>query len=124
LYTLSLHDALPIWPQARAGAGGPPGMRAGAPDPSMRAQLRQRMLERMQENFASFTRTLDDDQRARWNAALASALGATRATIYRLSDGQREPVQVRVGASDGSSTEIRGPVQAGDEIITGERARR
>ena len=110
--------------QARRQEAGPPSMRGGAPDPSMRAQLRQRMLERMQENFASFTRTLDDAQRARWNAALASSLGATRATIYRLADGQREAVQVRVGASDGSSTEIRGPVQAGDEIITGERARR
>ena len=90
----------------------------------MRAQLRQRMLERMQESFAPFTRTLDDAQRARWNAALASSLSATRATLYRLADGQREAVQVRVGASDGSSTEIRGAVQAGDEIITGERARR
>ena len=112
-------------PAARAGAGGPPGMRGGgAPDPSMRAQLRQRMLERMQEHFAPFTRTLDDAQRTRWNAALASSLGATRATVYRLADGRPEAVQVRLGASDGSSTEIRGPVQAGDAIITGERARR
>ena len=90
----------------------------------MRAQLRQRMLERMQEHFAPFTRTLDDAQRARWNAALASSRAATRATIYRLADGRPEPVQVRVGASDGSSSEIRGGVEAGDEIITGERARR
>ena len=112
--------------QSRSGAGGPPGMatRGGAPDPAMRAQMRQRMLERMQESFAGFTRTLDDAQRARWNAALASSLGATRATLYRLVDGEREAVQVRVGASDGTSTEVRGGVEAGDEIITGERARR
>lgn len=108
------------------GAGGPPGMsmRAGAPDPAMRAQIRQRMLERMQENFAGFTRTLDEGQRARWNVALAASLNATRTTLYRLVDGRREAVQVRVGASDGSSTEVRGGVDAGDEIITGERARR
>src|SRR5690606_18172808 len=111
--------------QSRSGAGGPPGMaRGGAPDPAMRAQIRQRMLERMQESFAGFTRTLDESQRARWNAALASSLGATRATLYRLVDGRREAVQVRVGASDGTSTEVRGGVEAGDEIITGERARR
>ncbi|MGJ4729972.1 efflux RND transporter periplasmic adaptor subunit, partial [Luteimonas sp. SDU101] len=110
----------------RGGAGGPPGMamRAGAPDPALRAQMRQRMLERMQENFAGFTRTLDETQRARWNSALAASLNATRATLYRLVDGQREAVQVRVGASDGSSTEVRGGVEAGDEIITGERSRR
>jgi len=112
--------------QTRGGTGGPPGMatRGGAPDPAMRAQIRQRMLERMQESFAGFTRTLDDAQRARWNAALASSLGATRATLYRLVDGRREPVLVRVGASDGTSTEVRGGIEAGDEIITGERARR
>ena len=109
--------------QERPG-GGRPGVGGGAPDPALRAQIRQRALERMQESFAGFTRTLDDDQRARWNAALASSLGATRTTLYRLAGGQREAVQVRIGASDGSSTEIRGGVEAGDEIITGERARR
>jgi len=75
-------------------------------------------------NFADFTRLLDESQRKAWDAALASSLSATRATIYRLRNGQREAVQVRVGASDGTSTEISGPVEAGDEIITGERARR
>jgi len=111
----------------RGGAGGPPGMppmQSGAPDPALRAQIRQRMLERMQENFADFTATLDPAQRTRWNAALAASLNATRTTLYRLVDGQRQAVQVRVGASDGTSTEIRGDVQVGDEIITGERARR
>ncbi|MGY1410033.1 MULTISPECIES: efflux RND transporter periplasmic adaptor subunit [unclassified Luteimonas] len=119
-------QAAPPQGQSRPGAGGPPGMArpGGAPDPAMRAQMRQRMLERMQESFAGFTRTLDEAQRARWNAALASSLGATRATLYRLADGRREAVQVRVGASDGTSTEVRGGVEAGDEIITGERARR
>ena len=111
----------------RPGAGGPPGMppmQGGSPDPALRAQIRQRMLERMQENFAAFAQTLDEQQRARWNAALAASLNATRTTLYRLVDGQRQAVQVRVGASDGTSTEIRGDVEAGDEIITGERARR
>jgi len=111
----------------RSGAGGPPGMpmmQGGSPDPALRAQIRQRMLERMQENFADFAQTLDAQQRARWNAALAASLNATRTTLYRLVDGQRQAVQVRVGASDGTSTEIRGDVEAGDEIITGERARR
>ncbi|NLW96228.1 efflux RND transporter periplasmic adaptor subunit [Luteimonas wenzhouensis] len=113
--------------QSRGPGGPPPGMMVvggGTPPANVQAQIRQRMLERMKENFADFTRLLDESQRKAWDAALASSLSATRATIYRLRNGQREAVQVRVGASDGTSTEISGPVEAGDEIITGERARR
>lgn len=111
------------------GQGGPPPgmmirMGQGGGDAGMQAQMRQRMLERMQESFAGFTRTLSPEQRARWDAALVSALGATRVTLYKLVDGAPQPVQVRVGASDGTSTEVRGGVEAGDVIITGERARR
>jgi HlyD family secretion protein len=112
------------------GGGPPPGAMVvrmgsgGGGDANLQAQMRQRMMERMQQNFAGFTRTLDDSQRQRWNAALASALSATRATLYRLVDGRREAVQVRVGASDGSSTEVIGNLAEGDVIITGERAAR
>jgi HlyD family secretion protein len=110
-----------------AGGGPPPGamvmrVQGGASDASVQAQIRQRMLERVQQNFAEFTRTLDDTQRQRWNSALASSLSATRATLYKLVEGRREPVQVRIGASDGSSTEVIGNLAEGDVIITGERA--
>ncbi len=45
-----------------------------------------------------------------------------RTTLYRLVDGKAQPVMVRVGASDGSSTEISGGgIAEGDQIITGER---
>ncbi|MCR6663080.1 MAG: hypothetical protein NVV60_08030 [Luteimonas sp.] len=101
----------------RMGAG-------GGGDANLQAQIRQRMLERMQQNFAEFTRLLDESQRQRWNAALSSTLTATRTTLYKLVDGRREPVNVRVGASDGSSTEVTGNLQEGDVIITGERAAR
>jgi len=113
--------------QSRGNAGGPPPgamviRMGGSGDANVQAQIRQRMLERMQENYAGFTRLLDASQRQRWDAALASSLNATRATLYRLVDGRREAVAVRIGASDGSSTEINGNVKVGDEIITGERA--
>lgn len=112
------------------GAGGPPsgatamGAGAGGGDAGMQAQLRQRMRERLQAQFAGFTRLLDDARRQRWDAGLAAAIGATRTTLYRLADGGPEPVQVRIGASDGTSTEVRGGVSEGDLIITGERAPR
>lgn len=109
-----------------AGMGPPPGMMAmggGGNQAGMQAQMRQRMLERFQQDFADFTATLGDAQRAQWNRALSASLNATRTTLYRLKDGRREAVQVRIGASDGSSSEISGPVAEGDEIISGERAR-
>ncbi len=112
-------------PAQGAGGGmfGGPGMRvvsSGGGD--MAAQIRQRMLQRYQQDFASFRATLDDNQRARWDRALNAIVGARRAPLYRLVDGQPRAVMVRVGASDGSATEIAGDLAEGDLVITGERA--
>ncbi|MBJ6985389.1 efflux RND transporter periplasmic adaptor subunit [Luteimonas sp. MC1750] len=119
--------------QARAaaprtgGPGGGPGFGpsgGGAPSAGMASQLRQRMLQRYREDFSAFRASLDDDQARRWDAAMANLVGATRATVYRLAGGQPEAVMVRVGATDGTTTEISGGVQAGDVLVTGERAAR
>ena len=102
------------------------GMRAGggngATGGAMQAQIRQRMLERLQRDFAAFRASLDDAQRRQWDAAVASLVGATRVPLYKLVDGQPQRVMVRIGASDGTDTEISGAIQAGDAVITGERA--
>ena len=114
--------------QRGAGMGPPPGMaavrgaNASANAANVQAQMRQRMMERIRQEFAGFTDLLDDAQKAQWSRALASSLNATRSTLYRLKDGRREAVQVRIGASDGTSSEVSGPIAEGDEIITGERA--
>jgi len=114
--------------QGMPGGGPPPGARVtfvqGGSRVDVQAIIRQRMLERMQQEFAGFTDLLDETQRQQWNRALNAALSATRATIYRLKDGEPEPVTVRVGASDGSRTEITGAVAEGDAIITGAPVRR
>ena len=107
------------------GRGGPPGMsvsNGGSGD--MQAQIRQRMSERFQQDFAAFRATLDEAQKQRWDAALGTLLNAKRASIYRLVDGKPEAVMVRIGASDGTATEVSGGgLKEGDEIVTGERAR-
>ena len=111
--------------QRGGGMGPPPGMAmagGGANAANIQAQVRQRMMERIQQEFADFTSLLDDTQKAQWSRALASSLNATRTTLYRVVDGRRESVQVRIGASDGTSSEVSGPIAEGDEIITGERA--
>lgn len=98
---------------ARRGGGG--GMDAGA--------FRQRMAERMAQQFAGFRATLSPEQQARWDTGLNELLAARRAPVYKLVDGKPQMVTVRVGASDGSFTEVSGAIREGDLVITGaERA--
>ncbi|MET0755252.1 MAG: efflux RND transporter periplasmic adaptor subunit, partial [Pseudoxanthomonas sp.] len=108
------------------GRGGPPGVAAsgGSGAGALQAQVRQRMSERFQQDFAAFRATLDQTQKQKWDAALGALLNAKRATLYRLADAKVEPLMVRIGASDGTSTEVSGGgLKEGDEIVTGERAR-
>ena len=107
-------------PQGNSMFGGGPRRDGGSG--GMPPQVRQRMLERFQQDFAAFRDTLSDSQRKQWDAAVASLVGATRAPVYKLVDGQPQAVMVRIGASDGTATEISGNIQAGDEVVTGERA--
>lgn len=90
---------------------------------AMQAQMRQRMADRMQQDFAPFRATLDEAQKQRWDGELRTLLAAKRAPIYLLVDGRPERVQVRVGASDGTSTEVSGAVKEGDVVVVGERAK-
>ncbi|MEP6907933.1 MAG: efflux RND transporter periplasmic adaptor subunit, partial [Pseudoxanthomonas sp.] len=108
------------------GRGGAPGSVAisGSGSGDIQAQIRQRMTERFQQDFAAFRSGLDDAQKRRWDSALAALLNAKRASVYRLMDGKPEAVMVRIGASDGTTTEVSGGgLKEGDLIITGERAR-
>jgi len=113
--------------QAQAQGGASPagmgGMRMAPPNRGGAAsgQMRQRMRERFQEDFAAFTATLDEDRRQRWDSGLSALLSARRGVVYKLMNGQPQPVPVRIGAADSSSTEVSGELQAGDVIVTGER---
>ena len=112
-------------PPPPGGGGGPPGMMvmAAGNNAGMEAQIRQRMAARMKEDFAPFRDGLDYAQRAKWDVALSGLVNARRTTVYRLVDGKAEPVMVRVGASDGSSTEISGrDIAEGDVVIAGEQS--
>ena len=102
-----------------------PGMprMGGAPDANMQAQMRARMRERFSQQFAGFIATLDDAQRKTWNAAMEAQLSAKRVTLYKLVDGKPQAVMARLGASDGSTTEVSGrSIAKGDQIISGERS--
>ena len=76
--------------------------------------------ERLKQTFAEFRATLDPARQAQWDAALASLASAKRAPVYKLVDGKPEQVVVRVGASDGSHTEVLGgELKEGDLVIIG-----
>lgn len=101
-----------------AGAGG--NTNSGG---NMSGAMRQRMQERFNQQFAAFRASLDDAQKAKWDAGMAGLVSARRAPVYKLVDGKPQPAIVRIGVSDGTNTEISGDVQAGDAIIVGaERA--
>ena len=104
------------------GRGGGP-RSGGGGDGSMQAQMRQRMLERYQQDFAGFRASLDDARRKQWDAAVAALVGARRAPLYKLVGDQPQMTMVRIGASDGTGTEVSGDIKAGDVVVTGERAR-
>ena len=108
------------------GRGGPGGggMRIVGPGGGgdMQAQLRQRMLERTTQQFAPFRGTLTPEQQKQWDAQIAALVGAKRAPLYKLVAGKPQMAMVRVGASDGSNTEVSGDIKQGDQVVTGERA--
>lgn len=112
---------------SRLFGGGPPrsggGNRQGGGDASMQAQMRARMRDRFNQQFVDFRVTLDDPQRAKWDAALEAQLNAKRVTIYTLVDGKPQVISVRLGASDGSKTEVSGrTIKEDDQVISGERS--
>ena len=100
---------------------GPGGPRNGGATASggMSGAMRQRMQERFNQQFAGFRATLTQAQRTRWDAEVAALVSARRAPLYKLVDGKPQRVMVRVGASDGSSTEIAGDVREGDKVVVG-----
>ena len=102
---------------AVAGAGRPSGN--GAPTPEMLAAMRQRAGDRFATQFASFRATLDEDRQVRWDRGLAAIVGARRAPLYLLDAGSVRAVMVRVGASDGSWTEVSGALEDGSQVVVG-----
>ena len=69
---------------------------------------------------------LDDKQKARLKAIRPLAFdvgpdaeGFVAGAVYRLTPEGPQPVVVRVGASDGSMTEVRGPLKGSEDLILG-----
>ncbi|MCX7034422.1 MAG: efflux RND transporter periplasmic adaptor subunit [Arenimonas sp.] len=100
----------------RGGQGGQGAAPAGGPSPEA---MRQRMAEAMERSFGDFRASLSPEQQATWDAELRTLSTARRGTVWKLVDGKPQPVTVRLGASDGTVTEVGGDIAEGDQVITG-----
>ncbi len=91
-----------------------------------RKAVREAMRKNTEEAFRKLEPVLRPDQKAKLaalRANLAEGRGRTAGmrggTLYVLRDGKPTPVAVRIGATDGSSTEVVGPLKPGDQVIIG-----
>lgn len=103
-------------PGGGGGGNNRSGNRAGG---AVSGAMRQRMQERFNQQFAGFRGNLSDDQRKQWDGEIGALLSARRVPLYLLAQGEPKPVVVRVGASDGTWTEVSGNLKEGDEVIVG-----
>ncbi len=103
-----------------AGQGGQAGGQNGGAPGAGGGDRSARFAERIKKNFEGFRASLRPGQQAQWDAALAAMASGKRAPVYRLVNGKPEAVVLRIGASDGTRTEILGgEVKEGEEVIIG-----
>ena len=60
------------------------------------------------------------DQQQRWDAELRAIATARRGVVWTLVEGRLQPVPVRLGASDGTVTEIAGAIEEGTVVVVGQ----
>jgi HlyD family secretion protein len=91
-----------------------------------RKQAGEAVRKLREESFARLEPLLKPEQKTKLAALRASmaqgrgrAGGMTGGVVYILKDGKPSPVPVRVGATDGTNTQIAGPLKVGDQVITG-----
>ncbi|MBP7917509.1 MAG: efflux RND transporter periplasmic adaptor subunit [Arenimonas sp.] len=78
-----------------------------------------RFAERFAKSFEQVRTQLDEAQQTRWDQQIQSLFNAKRATVYVLDNGAPKAVEIRLGASDGSRTEVIGGLSEGQQVIVG-----
>ena len=96
-----------------------------------RRAVRTAMQKNLEDALANLEPQLRPDQKTklvalrvtmatgRPGSADGQARGMRDGVVYVLVDGKPTPVPVRVGATDGTGTEIVGPLKPGDQVIVG-----
>ncbi len=103
-----------------AGGGQTGGGQGGAPGGAGGGDWRARMQQMMKASLAPFRDSLDEAQRARWDAEFEQVLNARRVTVWVEEAGKPVARTVRAGVSDASHTEILGGgLEPGAAVIVG-----
>ncbi len=102
---------------AGARAGAQVGQSAGAGQSA--GNRSKRFAERFAKSFESVRAQLPAQQQSLWDQHIQSLFNAKRATVYVLENGEPKAVEVRLGASDGSKTEVIGGLSEGQQVIVG-----
>lgn len=102
------------------GGRGPGGQGATTSGGPSAEAMRQRMAEAMERSFAEFRGSLSPAQQATWDVELRALATARRGTLWKLVDGEPQSISVRLGASDGTVTEVSGDIAEGEAVLTGQ----
>lgn len=89
------------------------------PSNSAGGNRNKRFAERFAKSFEPVRSELNEQQRQQWDQQIQSLFNAKRATVYILENGEPKAVEVRLGATDGSRTEVMGGIELGQQVIVG-----
>lgn len=94
-------------------------------DPTARRQAMRQMTREVLARLEPILKPAQKEKLVALRARMAAMGGGQRqggltaGVVYVLRDGKPVAVPVRVGASDGSYTQVVGPLKAGDQVIVG-----
>ncbi|MFZ9347690.1 MAG: efflux RND transporter periplasmic adaptor subunit [Arenimonas sp.] len=79
----------------------------------------RRFADRFAKAFESVRAQLSPELQGQWDQQIQALFNAKRATVYVLEKGEPVAVEIRLGVSDGSRSEVIGGLKNGQQVIVG-----
>jgi len=79
----------------------------------------RRFADRFAKAFESVRAQLSPELQTQWDQQIQALFNAKRATVYVLEKGEPVAVEIRLGVSDGSRSEVIGGLKNGQQVIVG-----
>jgi HlyD family secretion protein len=79
----------------------------------------RRFADRFAKAFESVRAQLSPELQRQWDQQIQALFNAKRATVYVLEKGEPVAVEIRLGVSDGSRSEVIGGLKSGQQVIVG-----
>lgn len=120
-YTRQMARMMQRFAQTAAGRASSPGASniGGGQQTGGNGNGSRRFAERFAKAFEAVRAELTPAQQSQWDQQIQALFSAKRATVYVLEKGEPTAVEIRLGASDGSRSEVIGGLRAGQQVITG-----